>query len=207
MSKWDDDQLISYITTGLKMMVASVERVLEGEQRFWAYDDHYFRRRRPKSDVPPAAAREVVNPLIGRIDRAAGEQSMAYEALLTAQEVADFLGLERISVLNLVRTRHMHGVKVGSKTVVSLGELRRYLEEGPAPGMSGREDWRPLIEEFPGRRKRAELEAYRDEIRKRYDAVFIRDLDDELDMDIDPWEIVERMERKGLLEMYRPPDY
>jgi excisionase family DNA binding protein len=132
---------------------------------------------------------------------------MAYEALLTAQEVADFLGLERISILNLVRADHMRGVKVGSKTVVSLGELRRYLEEGPAPGLSGREDWRPLIEEFPGRRKRAEQETYREEVRKKYDAVFVQDLDEELDLDIDPWEIVERMERKGLLEMYRPPDY
>jgi hypothetical protein len=54
VGKRDDDELISYITTGLKMIVTNVERVLEGEQRFWAYDDHYYRRRRPKRDVAPA---------------------------------------------------------------------------------------------------------------------------------------------------------
>src|SRR5947209_3163320 len=111
MSKRDDDELISYILTGLQMIARGAERAIQGNDRFWAYDDHYYRRRR-KADVAPAAPPEVVQPLITRIDRAAGEQAMAYETLLTAQEVADFLGLERVSVLHLVNGRHVDGIKV-----------------------------------------------------------------------------------------------
>jgi len=198
MSKRDDD-LISYIMTGLQMIARGAERALQGNDRFWAYDGHCFRRRRPKADVSPAAPPEVVQPLIERIDHAAREQAMAYEALLTAQEVMDFLGLERVSVLHLVNRRHMDGVRVGSKVLISLGELRRYLEEGPREGVVARPDWRPLVEEFPARRKQVELEARTEVLRQKYDAVTIKELRDILDVD---WDVIDRLERKRIIKPF-----
>ena len=199
MSKRDDDELIGYIMTGLQMIARGAERAIQGNDRFWAYDDRYYRRRRPKADVAPAAPPEVVQPLISRIDRAAGEQAMAYETLLTAQEVADFLGLERVSVLHLVNGRHVDGIKVGSKILVSLGELRRYLDEGPREGVVARPYWRPLVEEFPGRRKAAELEVRTEVLRQKYNAVTVNDLRDILDID---WDVIDRLERKGIIKPF-----
>jgi hypothetical protein len=56
--------------------------------------------------------------------------------------------------------------------LASLGELRRYLEEGSAPNDLFRPDWRPLVEEFPGRHRLADHTARRDGVRARYDVVF-----------------------------------
>jgi len=195
----DDDELISYILTGLQIITRGAERALRGNDRFWAYDDDYFRRRRAKNEILSAGPPEVVNPLIERVDRAAGEHAMAYEALLTAQEVADFLGLEQISVQNLTYYRHVNSVKVGNKVLISLGELRRYLEEGPACQAVTRSEWRPLVEEFPGRRKLAELEARTEVLRQKYDGVTIKDLRDILEVD---WSVIDRLERRGVIQSF-----
>ena len=201
-----DDELLGYIVTGLQMIARGAERALRGNDRFWAYDEEYVRRRRPTTAVPPAGPPEVVNPLIERVDRAAGEHAMAYEALLTAQEVADFLGLQRVSVLQLAAGGHLRGTRIGNRVMIQLGELRRYLDEGPAPGVFRRQDWRPLVEEFPGRRKLAEVAARQAELRAKYDAVFVHDLGDELGIE-NPWPVIKRMERKGVIESFCADDY
>ncbi len=59
MSKRDDDELINYIVTGFQMIVCGAERALQGNERFWAYDKHYLRRRRPKLDVPPQTSPRI----------------------------------------------------------------------------------------------------------------------------------------------------
>jgi excisionase family DNA binding protein len=203
----DDDRLIASITTGLTMIARGVDHARQGDTRFWAYDEEYYSRSRPKSEVAPAGPPDVIEPLIARIDRAASEQPMAYEALLTAQEVADFLGLQLGSVRQLVSSSHVDAVRIGQRLTIRLGELRRYLEEGPSTGMTRKTEWRPLIDEFPGRAKLAQFQARRAEIRAKYDAVFWSDLEDELGVEFETWQVLERLAKKGIIETFRARDY
>jgi hypothetical protein len=83
---------------------------------------------------------------------------MAYEALVTGREVTDSLRLDRISVQDPTHYNHARSVKIGNRELISLATLRHYLGEDPTSRSVVRSDWRPLVEEFPGRRETAELE-------------------------------------------------
>jgi hypothetical protein len=74
MSQRDDEELVSYVMSGLRMMATGFELALEGNQRPWPYSERYLQRRRPKTVVPPAGPPEATHRLIECIDHAVSEQ-------------------------------------------------------------------------------------------------------------------------------------
>jgi hypothetical protein len=65
--------------------------------------------------------------------------------------------------------------------------------------MTTRTEWRPHVEELPGRRKQAELEARTEALRQKHDAITLKDLRDLLDLD---WGKLDRLEHAGLIETF-----
>lgn len=60
---------------------------------------------------------------------------MCGQTLLSTQENADFLGLERVSVYNLTVCWHISETTVGNQKMASVAEIVRYLRRPAIGGM------------------------------------------------------------------------